>query len=93
MDKSSEILGQNFDEYKKFLLSQNNKIIFDKSYETAIKKEIAGYCDFEDILSDDIIANLLIIDNPLDFLYEEYLRCDTATITNELNVVFKELNL
>lgn len=94
MDKLSkliEILKQNFEEYKKEILNQDIEVIFDKSYETTIKNEITEYCDFDD-LSDDTIERLLAMNNPLEFLYQEYLNCDTTNIINEINVVLKELS-
>lgn len=91
MDKLTQLLHKNFDEYKENLLKQNNEIIFEKSYETAIKSEIIDYCDFDNILSGDILNNLLEMNDPLEFLYQEYLNSDNANIVNELVSVFEEL--
>ena len=91
MDRLAELLHKNFDEYKEALSRQSSNVIFEKSYETAIKSEITEYCDFDDILSVDALNSLLEMDNPLEFLYQKYLDSDNANIVNELVSVFKEL--
>lgn len=58
-----------------------------------IEREIAEYYNFNNILQNDIIGKLLVMNNPLEFLYEEYLRCGVVNIINELNVAFEGLHI
>lgn len=90
MDKLIELLHSNFEKYKENLLLNNNEIIFDKSYETAIKYEIANFCEF-DLLNEKILNELMDMNNPLEFLYQEYLESDNVNIVNELNILFENL--
>lgn len=83
-------LSDNFKQYEKTLLKQEPQNIYLMSYETAIKGEISNYIEF-DILSPTIVDKLLKIDNPLEFLYQEYLNSDTANICNELTTLFESL--
>ena len=91
MDKLTEILLQNFDEYKEKLLQKDKDKIFSKSYETAIKTEIANYDDWSRVLSESTYDILIRMRHPLDFLYNEYLRSDSANIVNELILAFENL--
>ena len=90
MDKLIKLLHSNFEKYRENLLLTDNKTIFDKSYETAIKYEIANFCEF-DLLNEKILNELMDMNNPLDFLYQEYLESDNVNIVNELNILFENL--
>lgn len=91
MDKLTEILLQNFDEYKEKLLQKDKDKIFSKSYEIALKTEITNYDDWNRVLSETIYDMLIRMRHLLDFLYNEYLRSDSANIVNELILVFENL--
>lgn len=90
MDKLIKLLHSNFEKYRENLLLTDNKTIFDKSYETAIKYEIANFCEF-DLLNEKILNELMDMNNPLEFLYQEYLESDNVNIVNELNILFENL--
>lgn len=90
MDKLIKLLHSNFEKYRENLLLTDNETIFDKSYETAIKYEIANFCEF-DLLNEKILNELMDMNNPLDFLYQEYLESDNVNIVNELNILFENL--
>lgn len=90
MDKLIELLHSNFEKYRENLLLADNETIFDKSYETAIKYEIANFGDF-DLLNKKILNELMNMNNPLEFLYQEYLESDNVNIINELNILFENL--
>ena len=90
MDKLIELLHSNFEKYKENLLLEDNEFIFDKSYETAIKYEIVNFCEF-DLLNEKILNELMDMNNPLEFLYQEYLESDNVNIVNELNILFENL--
>ena len=90
MDKLIKLLHSNFEKYRENLLLTDNETIFDKSYETAIKYEIANFCEF-DLLNEKILNELMDMNNPLEFLYQEYLESDNVNIVNELNILFENL--
>ena len=90
MDKLIKLLHSNFEKYRENLLLTDNKTIFDKSYETAIKYEIANFCEY-DLLNEKILNELMDMNNPLEFLYQEYLESDNVNIVNELNILFENL--
>lgn len=85
-----EKIESNYNNYESNLLKQDSMAIYMASYETAIKAEISNYCHLG-VLSEDIIDTLLKLDNPLEFLYQEYLNSDTANICNELTALFESL--
>ena len=90
MDKLIKLLHSNFEKYRENLLLTDNETIFNKSYETAIKYEIANFCEF-DLLNEKILNELMDMNNPLEFLYQEYLESDNVNIVNELNILFENL--
>lgn len=93
MDKLNVLinkLADNYADYTANLLKQDKITILLASYETAIKGEMTNYCNFG-ILSSDMIDKLLSMDNPLEFLYQEYLKSDVANIINEFTILFQSL--
>lgn len=89
MDKLEQLkdkLRENFMTYKKWILAQNINIVFEKSYETAIKYELSEFTNYN-YLNEKTLNNLADMNNPLDFLYQEYLKADGVNITNELNIL------
>ena len=90
MDKLNNLLEINFQEYKENLLKNNQEYIFNHSYETAIKYEIVHYIDYTN-LNEITINKLIHMKNPLEFLYQEYLKADNVNIVNELKILFENL--
>lgn len=79
-----EILKENFTEYLKETLKQDKTDVFEKSYETAVKREIAYYSDLK-CFGKHEIRFLSSIKNPLEFLYQEYLRSGSFDIKREID--------
>ena len=95
MDKLIDKLNKEFDEYEGEILELQSTEIFDKSYETAIKAEMVCLIEnWEEVsgkLSDELLNKLLSCDNTLEFLYDEYIKTDSANILNELIAVINKL--
>ncbi|MCI9077599.1 MAG: DUF3848 domain-containing protein [Lachnospiraceae bacterium] len=73
-----ERLENEFKTYKERVLTLDSQKIFDKSYETAIKQEIAS--SFTDGLNDDEVLEFLArfdsTEKLLDYLYDLWLDAD-----------------
>lgn len=67
--------------YKAELLAATKEEIIAKSYETAIKNEIYAEIMREDEYNIDELEG---IENPIDFLYREYLTSSNADIQYEI---------
>lgn len=92
MDKLIDKLNKEFDDYEAHLFALEKSEIFDHSYETAIKAEMVCLIEENaDKLSNKLINKLLECGNALEFLYDTYMKDDSANIINELVTVIENL--
>lgn len=92
MDKLIDKLNKEFDDYEAHLFTLEKSEIFDHSYETAIKAEMVCLIEENaDKLSNKLINKLLECGNALEFLYDTYMKDDSANIINELVTVIENL--
>lgn len=84
-ERIQERLEKEFKTYKEHVLSLSSEEIFSKSYETAVKQEIASY--FAEWTSDEGLLEFLDkftgTEALLDYLYESWLDADGG-IDNEI---------
>lgn len=87
-----ECLESNFETFKNNLMEKDKEYIISRAYETAIKKELVALVEEEaESLSEVAIDDMLEMSNPLSYLYDEYLRDDSANVINELRNVINNL--
>lgn len=84
------ILERELSDYKEGLSLLSINEVIDKSYETTIKEEIVVYVQTHSLL-EGFIHKLRLKESPLEYLYNEYMKSDSANIFNEITNMFATL--
>lgn len=86
----TERLVDELNEYKKKLLKLSAEEVLNKSYETALKDEIVCYISLNPIAK-SILDKIEKEKCPLDYLYQKYMKSDSANLYCEIQNLFDEM--
>jgi hypothetical protein len=91
-DELTERLKKEFKEYKRSLVLKSADVVIEHSYETTIKEEIVNYISAK-ALPKVMQRKILNEDYPLHYLYNKYLKSDSANLFCEIENLFDELKV